>query len=86
MQTSDFPVKIRKGPLIFYAHIMGIYRVDEYFEDTHRSLTSILELQNVGRISGCKKVKHFPGWTWNNRLVPNRKRSTSRLYIVTLLI
>ena len=26
------------------------------------------------------------GWTWDNRLVPNRKRSTSRLYIVTLLI
>ena len=25
-------------------------------------------------------------WTWNNRLVPNRKRSMSRLYIVTLLI
>ena len=25
-------------------------------------------------------------WTWNNRLVPNRKRSTARLYIVTLLI
>ena len=25
-------------------------------------------------------------WTWNNRLVPNRKRSTSRLFIVTLLI
>ena len=25
-------------------------------------------------------------WTWNNRLVPNRKRITSRLYIVTLLI
>ena len=25
-------------------------------------------------------------WTWNNRLVPNRKRSVSRLYIVTLLI
>ena len=25
-------------------------------------------------------------WTQNNRLVPNRKRSTSRLYIVTLLI
>ena len=24
--------------------------------------------------------------TWNNRLVSNRKRSTSRLYIVTLLI
>ena len=25
-------------------------------------------------------------WAWNNRLVPNRRRSTSRLYIVTLLI
>ena len=25
-------------------------------------------------------------WTWNNRLVPNRKRCTSRLYTVTLLI
>ena len=25
-------------------------------------------------------------WTWNKRLVPNRKRSISRLYIVTLLI
>ena len=24
--------------------------------------------------------------TWNNRLVPNRERRTSRLYIVTLLI
>ena len=23
---------------------------------------------------------------WNNRMVPNRKRSTSRLYIVTLLV
>ena len=25
-------------------------------------------------------------WKWNNRVVPNRKRSLSRLYIVTLLI
>ena len=25
-------------------------------------------------------------WTWNNRLDPNRKRSTPRLYIVTPLI
>ena len=25
-------------------------------------------------------------WTWNNRLVPNRKRNMSRLYIATLLI
>ena len=26
------------------------------------------------------------GWKWNNRLVPNQDRSTSKLYIVTLLI
>ena len=25
-------------------------------------------------------------WTWNNRLVPNWERSTSRLYIITLFI
>ena len=30
--------------------------------------------------------KTIANWTWRNRLVPNRKRSTSRLYIVTLLI
>ena len=33
-----------------------------------------------------KKAREFQNWTWNNRLVPNRKRSISRLYIVTLLI
>ena len=32
------------------------------------------------------QLSYFKSWTWNNRLVPNRKRSTSRLYIVTLLI
>ena len=31
------------------------------------------------------KAFSFMG-SYNNRLVPNRKRSTSRLYIVTLLI
>ena len=30
--------------------------------------------------------KQHKNWTWNNRLVPNRERSTSRLHIVTLLI
>ena len=25
-------------------------------------------------------------WTWSNRLVPNWERSTSRLYVVALLI
>ena len=34
----------------------------------------------------CIQVKEQQNWTRNNRLVPNWKRSTSRLYIVTLLI
>ena len=32
------------------------------------------------------QVKKQQNWTWNNRLVPNRKRSMSRLYSITLLI
>ena len=34
----------------------------------------------------CRSGSNSQNWTWNNRLVPNRKRSTSRLYIVSLLI
>ena len=34
----------------------------------------------------CRSRSNSSNWTWNNRLVPNRKRSTSRLYIVTLFI
>ena len=34
----------------------------------------------------CRSGSNSWNWTWNNRLVPNRKRSTSRLYIVTLFI
>ena len=36
--------------------------------------------------SVCKSGSNSYNWTWNNRLVPKRKRSTSRLYIVTLCI
>ena len=36
--------------------------------------------------SVCRSGSNSYNWTWNNRLVPNRKRSTSRLYIVTLLV
>ena len=34
----------------------------------------------------CRSGSNSYNSTWNNRLVPNRERSTSRLYIVTLLI
>ena len=33
----------------------------------------------------CRSGSNSYNWTWNNRLVPNRKWSTSRLYLVTLL-
>ena len=36
--------------------------------------------------SVCRSRSNIYNWTWNNRLVPNRERSTSSLYIVTLLI
>ena len=35
--------------------------------------------------SVCRSGRNSENWTWTNRLVPNRERSTSRLYIVTLL-
>ena len=34
----------------------------------------------------CRSRSNSYNWTWNNRLGPNRESSTSRLYIVTLLI
>ena len=34
----------------------------------------------------CRSTKNSQNWTWNNGLVQNWERSTSRLYIVTLLI
>ena len=33
----------------------------------------------------CRSRSNSWNWTWNNRLVPNWGRSTSRLFIVTLL-
>ena len=34
----------------------------------------------------CRSRSNSKNWTWNKRLPPNWERSTSRLYIVTLLI
>ena len=44
-------------------------------------LTCLLRNLYAGQEATVRTVR-----IWNNRLVPNRKRSTSRLYIVTLLI
>ena len=34
----------------------------------------------------CTTRSNWKNWTWNNRLVPNRQRSMSRIYAVTLPI
>ena len=50
-------------------------------------------LQRVGhnlatehKIQHIFHSKYYSAMIWSNRLVPNRKRSSSRLYIVTLFI
>ena len=57
----------------------------------HNKLWKILKEMGLPDHLTCLLRNLYAGqeatdWTWNNRLVPNRKRSTSRLYIVTLLI
>jgi len=37
-------------------------------------------------LCACRSRSNSKNWTWNNRLVSNWERSTSRLYIVTGLI
>ena len=59
----------------------------------HNKLWKILQEMGIPRPPDlplekpvCRSGSNSQNWTWNNRLVPNRKRSTSRLYIVTLLM
>ena len=57
----------------------------------HNKLWKILKEMEIPDHLTCPLRNLYAGqeatnWTWNNRLVPNRKRSMSRLYIVTLLI
>ena len=59
----------------------------------HNKLWEILKEMEIPDHLTCLLRNLYPGqeatvrtWTWNNRLVPNRKRRTSRLCIVTLLI
>ena len=57
----------------------------------HNKLWKILKEMGVLDHLTCPLRNLYAGsksqnWIWNNRLVLNRKRSTSRLYIVALLI
>ena len=69
-------------------HIIHDFRSDC---GDHNKLWKILKEMGIPDHLTCLLRNLYAGqeatdWTWNNRLVPNRKRSTSRLYIVTLLI
>ena len=59
----------------------------------HNKLWKLLKEKGIPEHLTCLLRNLYAGqeatgsnWTWNNRLVPNRKRHTSRMYIVTLLI
>ena len=59
----------------------------------HNKLCKILKEMRISDHLTCLLRKLYVDqeaigskWTWINRLVPNQKRSISRLYIVTLLI
>ena len=56
----------------------------------HHKLWKILKEREIPDHLTCLLRNLYAGqeetWTWNSRLAPNLERSTSRLYIVTLLI
>ena len=56
----------------------------------HNKLWEILKVMGIRDLPlekfVCRSGSNSENWTWNNRLVPNRKRISSRLYIVTLFI
>ena len=90
----------KSNHFIAYIKILCIFNNDFCFIDyakafdcvDHNKLWKILKEMGIPDHLICLLRNLYAGqeatvnWTWNNRLVPNWKRSTSRLYIVTLLI
>ena len=55
--------------------------------ESEEELKSLLmKVKEESEKSAHRSGGNSKNWIWNNRLVPNRERSMSRLYIVTLLI
>ena len=59
---------------------MGSHRVG------HNRVTSLHFTYLPPEKAVCRSRSNSWNWTWNNRLIENWERSTSRLYIVNLLI
>ena len=71
--------------IFFIDYAKAVYCVD------HNKLWKILKEMGIPDHLTCLLRNLYTGQeatvrTWNNRLVPNRKRTMSRMYIVTLLI
>ena len=69
---------------IDYAKIFDC--VDHYKLENSSRVGNTIPPDLPPKNSVCRSRSNNESWTWNNRLVPSRKRSTSRLYIVTLLV
>ena len=86
LPTSARSLKSKRVPekhlFLLYCHAKAFGCVD------HNKLCRILKEMGIPDHLTCLLRNLYAGQeaTWNNRLVPNRKRSTSRPYIVTLLI
>ena len=82
--------KVREFQKNIYFFFIDYAKVFDYVG--HNTLWKILQEMGIPDHLTCLLRHLYTGQeatvrtTWNNRLVPNRKRSTSRLYIVTLLI
>ena len=83
----------KKRHLIFLRILKSIYQStnDKKYNRGKNNLCQILKcllksLFNLNTFRYNIFILLILIWTWNNRLFPNRKRSTSRLHIITLLI
>ena len=76
--TSDYAI------LIDYAKVFDCvdhHKLWKILKDINTRPTDLPPEKSV-----CRSRSNSYNWTWNNRLVQNQESSTSRLYIVTLLI
>ena len=76
----------------FVGKVMSLSRLVTAFLPRSKSLliswlqspSAVILEPPKNKVCHCFNVQ-FQFWTWNNRLVPKRKRSTSRLYTVPCL-
>ena len=83
-EKVGFKLNIQKTKIMASGPITSWQIDGETVENYSRNGNTRPDLPPVKSV--CRSRSNSQNWTWNNRLVPNRKRSTSRLYIVTLLI